>query len=75
MLNKLTSTVEDKEGELFALLFLLDNQGYVYYDNNSDNDIVLLEEHLKSKNIPFDKGQRNRKYLTIHINRPVKTNT
>ena len=67
MQNKLTNTVVDKEGELFALLFLLDSQQYVYYDEDNDKDIFLLENHLKGKNIPFEKGQRNRKYLTTNI--------
>lgn len=67
MQNKLTNTVQDKEGELFALLFLLDSQQYVYYDEEGDKDIFLLENHLKENNIPFNKGQRNRKYLTTNI--------
>jgi len=61
------NTCEDDESELFALLFLLDVQQYVYYDNDDDNDILMLENHLKSKNIEFEKGQRNRKYLTINV--------
>lgn len=60
-------TLEDKEMELFALLFLLDNQGYVYYDDDNDEDIIPLEKHLTDCNIKFTKGQRNRKYLTVYV--------
>lgn len=60
-------TLEDKEMELFALLFLLDNQGYVYYDDDNDEDIISLEKHLTDCNIKFTKGQRNRKYLTVYV--------
>ena len=67
MRNKLTNTVENKEGELFALLFLLDSQQYVYYDYDNDSDILDLEKHLKENNIPFEKGQKNRKYLTTNV--------
>lgn len=65
--QRLMDTLEDKERELFALLFLLDNQGYVYYDDDNDEDIASLEKHLTDQNIKFEKGQRNRKYLTVCV--------
>jgi len=65
--KRLMDTLEDKERELFALLFLLDNQGYVYYDDDNDEDIASLEKHLTDQNIKFEKGQRNRKYLTVFV--------
>lgn len=65
--QRLMDTLEDKERELFALLFLLDNQGYVYYDDDNDEDIASLEKHLTDQNIKFEKGQRNRKYLTVYV--------
>ncbi len=65
--KRLMDTLEDKERELFALLFLLDNQGYVYYDDDNDEDIASLEKYLSDQNIKFEKGQRNRKYLTVCV--------
>ena len=59
----LTSLVEDKEGVLFILLWLLETYGYVYYDTEDDADIIEVEDFLKSKNISYAKGQRNRMFL------------
>lgn len=63
---KLIDTISDKDSGLYALLFLLDSQQYVYYDEDDDADIAELEAHLKTKDIPYTKGQKNRKYLTTN---------
>lgn len=59
----LTSLVEDKEGVLYILLWLLETYGYVYYDTEDDADIIEVEDFLKSKNTFYAKGQRNRMFL------------
>ncbi len=64
MFEKLTNTIDDKDGELFAMLFLLDYQGYVYFDDDNDDDIFLLKNHLNANNIRYTIGQLNRKYIT-----------
>lgn len=64
MYRKLTDTTTDKESGLFALLFLLDYQGYVYFDDDYDDDILSLEKHLLEKKVNFIKGESNRKYLS-----------
>jgi hypothetical protein len=66
MQNKLTNNVHI-ESVLYVLLWLLQTYGYVYFDNDSDEDIIELENHLISTNVPFKKGDSNRKYITTNL--------
>lgn len=65
--KKLTDTAPQKEGELFAQLWLLDYQKYLYYDDPNDKDIDIVEQHLKDNNIPYKKGRHNRLHLTTNV--------
>jgi flagellar biosynthesis/type III secretory pathway M-ring protein FliF/YscJ len=65
--KKLTDTAPQKEGELFAMLWLLDYQQYLYYDKEDDKDIAIVEQHLKENNIPYKKGRHNRLHLTTLV--------
>lgn len=65
--GKMSCYVEDKESELFALIWLLDSQGYIYYDNDP-KDLIWIDEvrsFLKMKNFPYTEGVRNRNYLSV----------
>ena len=61
--SRFTSLVKDKESILFALAFLLDYGGHVYYDEDTDPDIIELEQFLTENNIRYEKTQRNRKAI------------
>lgn len=65
MKNNVRNTAEVKEGELYVLLWLLDYQGIVYFDKETDTDIINLENHLNKTNIKFKKGKSNRMYLSL----------
>jgi hypothetical protein len=63
----LTSLLKDKEGCLFVLVWMLEKYGYVYYDTDDDDDIIELEEFLKTKNIQYAKGRLNRNFLHYEL--------